>query len=341
VWGDGDREPARFEASGRVSHSNALCFIFRLTNDFHVNKRIIDDVAVIQTKRLRNKIAGYTTHLMKRIQKGPVRGISLKLQEEVRSLAQHVALWCLQSQSMSKFLFNYNRREKERWISSPRSPRSKSRTSKSTETQSSSLSSRTSVSESSSQECRPTRDSHASRSELSRFAHSQNELVFARRTYATNHGSPHPTSLLFQPCSLTKILSNYILLHLFHPLYLSFPLSALFAHLPFSSPQPRAVAKPQILLFNSQYFSLLINHFKSTHTENTLKSFKFKMADKNQDNLPEQEKEAPAHKDTEHCESQSKQATIENTETVYAHQQVAEQQSEAQLHEACYNKAQM
>ena len=58
----------------------------RLTNDFHVNKRIVDDVAVIQTKRLRNQIAGFTTHLMKRIEKGPVRGISLRLQEEVRAL---------------------------------------------------------------------------------------------------------------------------------------------------------------------------------------------------------------------------------------------------------------
>ena len=61
------------------------CVLCRLTNDFHVNKRIIDNVAVVQTKRLRNKIAGYTTHLMKRIQKGPVRGISLRLQEEVSS----------------------------------------------------------------------------------------------------------------------------------------------------------------------------------------------------------------------------------------------------------------
>ena len=58
----------------------------RLTHDFHTNKRILDDVATVQSKRLRNKIAGYTTHLMKRIQKGPVRGISLKLQEEVSAI---------------------------------------------------------------------------------------------------------------------------------------------------------------------------------------------------------------------------------------------------------------
>ncbi|GMH36448.1 hypothetical protein BSKO_04316 [Bryopsis sp. KO-2023] len=56
----------------------------RLTLDFSTNKRLCDEVAVIQTKRLRNQIAGFTTHLMKRIQRGPVRGISLKLQEEER-----------------------------------------------------------------------------------------------------------------------------------------------------------------------------------------------------------------------------------------------------------------
>merc|ERR1711964_527165 len=56
----------------------------KLTLDFQVNKKIAEEVASIPSKRLRNKIAGFTTHLMKRIQKGPVRGISLKLQEEER-----------------------------------------------------------------------------------------------------------------------------------------------------------------------------------------------------------------------------------------------------------------
>mmetsp|Transcript_8991 Transcript_8991/g.13278 ORF Transcript_8991/g.13278 Transcript_8991/m.13278 type:complete len:123 (+) Transcript_8991:146-514(+) len=56
----------------------------RLTLDFHTNKRVVDEVAILPSKRMRNKIAGFTTHLMKRIQKGPVRNISLKLQEEER-----------------------------------------------------------------------------------------------------------------------------------------------------------------------------------------------------------------------------------------------------------------
>merc|ERR1711912_14687 len=68
----------------RASRALIEKYYGKLTNDFHTNKRIIDNVAVVQTKRLRNKIAGFTTHLMKRIAKGPVRGISLRLQEEER-----------------------------------------------------------------------------------------------------------------------------------------------------------------------------------------------------------------------------------------------------------------
>lgn len=56
----------------------------KLTTDFQVNKKVTSDVATMPSKRLRNKVAGYVTVLMKRIQRGPVRGISLKLQEEER-----------------------------------------------------------------------------------------------------------------------------------------------------------------------------------------------------------------------------------------------------------------
>lgn len=72
----------------RLIHSSPLPpsqrYYSKLTNDFHVNKRVCGEVAIVPSKRMRNKIAGFITHLMKRIQKGPVRGISLKLQEEER-----------------------------------------------------------------------------------------------------------------------------------------------------------------------------------------------------------------------------------------------------------------
>merc|ERR1739848_930145 len=53
----------------------------KLTDDFDTNKRIIDTVADVQSKKLRNKIAGFTTYLVKRIARGPIRGISYKIQE--------------------------------------------------------------------------------------------------------------------------------------------------------------------------------------------------------------------------------------------------------------------
>ncbi|KAJ9454418.1 40S ribosomal protein S17 [Diplonema papillatum] len=68
----------------RASRTLVEKYYTKLTMDFHVNKKVTEEVSLIPSKRLRNKIAGFTTHLMKRISRGPVRGISLKLQEEER-----------------------------------------------------------------------------------------------------------------------------------------------------------------------------------------------------------------------------------------------------------------
>ena len=56
----------------------------RLGKDFYVNKRVVLDVTLGTSKKLKNKISGYATHIMKRLARGPVRGISLKMQEEER-----------------------------------------------------------------------------------------------------------------------------------------------------------------------------------------------------------------------------------------------------------------
>merc|ERR1711907_221838 len=44
-----------------------LSYFQRLTNDYELNKRIVDEIAEIQTKRLRNKISGFATCLVKRM----------------------------------------------------------------------------------------------------------------------------------------------------------------------------------------------------------------------------------------------------------------------------------
>ena len=53
----------------------------KLSTLFVDNKKVFSQgkIAKIATKRLRNKVVGYTTRLMIRLQKGAVNGISLKL----------------------------------------------------------------------------------------------------------------------------------------------------------------------------------------------------------------------------------------------------------------------
>ena len=53
-----------------------------LTTDFQINKTFCDEVALIPSKGLRNKIAGFVTHLMKRLDRGIVRGLSIEIKGE-------------------------------------------------------------------------------------------------------------------------------------------------------------------------------------------------------------------------------------------------------------------
>jgi len=61
-------------------------YLSSLTLDFQTNKKFCDEVALIPSKNLRNKIAGFVTHLVKRLSRGKVQGVSLTLQENQRDL---------------------------------------------------------------------------------------------------------------------------------------------------------------------------------------------------------------------------------------------------------------
>ncbi|ELW62374.1 IQ domain-containing protein H [Tupaia chinensis] len=61
-------------------------YCMRLGNNFHENKHMCEEITIIPSKKLHNKIAGYVTYLMKCIQRGPMRGISITLQEEIVNL---------------------------------------------------------------------------------------------------------------------------------------------------------------------------------------------------------------------------------------------------------------
>ncbi|CAD2218747.1 small subunit ribosomal protein S17e [Angomonas deanei] len=68
----------------RASRQVVEKYFSKLNKDFYQNQRVVGEVTIARSKKLKNKISGYVTHIMKRLAKGAVRGISLKLQEEER-----------------------------------------------------------------------------------------------------------------------------------------------------------------------------------------------------------------------------------------------------------------
>ena len=68
----------------RASREIVEKFYGKLTEDFYLNKKVIEQVTDVSSKKIKNQIAGFTTRVYRKIQHKPVKGVSLKLQEEQR-----------------------------------------------------------------------------------------------------------------------------------------------------------------------------------------------------------------------------------------------------------------
>lgn len=66
----------------RAARSVIELYFSRVNKDFENNLSVVRDVTLTQNKKIRNQIAGYTTHLYKRIQNGVVKGIYIKSHEQ-------------------------------------------------------------------------------------------------------------------------------------------------------------------------------------------------------------------------------------------------------------------
>ncbi|XP_006777558.1 PREDICTED: 40S ribosomal protein S17-like [Myotis davidii] len=58
-------------------------YYIHLGNNFHTNKHVCEAITIIPSKKLR-ALADAMSHLIKWIQRGPMRGISIMLQDEER-----------------------------------------------------------------------------------------------------------------------------------------------------------------------------------------------------------------------------------------------------------------
>lgn len=66
----------------RAARSVIENYFSRVNVDFENNLSVVRDITITQNKKIRNQLAGYITHLYKRIQKGVVKGIYIKAHEK-------------------------------------------------------------------------------------------------------------------------------------------------------------------------------------------------------------------------------------------------------------------
>ncbi|AFM97825.1 ribosomal protein S17 [Encephalitozoon hellem] len=74
----------------RAARTIAEKYFQRLDNTFDHNLLVVQDVAVVESKKLKNEIAGYLTSLYKKILKGTYNKVYIKSHEEERERKENV-----------------------------------------------------------------------------------------------------------------------------------------------------------------------------------------------------------------------------------------------------------
>lgn len=66
----------------RAAKSIIEKYFSRVNVDFENNLSVVRDVTITQSKKTRNQLAGYLTHLYKRVQRGSAKGVYIKSHEQ-------------------------------------------------------------------------------------------------------------------------------------------------------------------------------------------------------------------------------------------------------------------